>query len=104
MPDKRLKKGDKGKGKPEKHARSASSAPAVFSDIPMRPLPLPDSGSRGGSPAVKSGFAPIGTFSPLPSASASTETTEPKERFILPTSIVKRKAAEEAGGPTKRAK
>ncbi|KAL8292629.1 hypothetical protein RQP46_001241 [Phenoliferia psychrophenolica] len=104
MPDKRLKKGDKGKGKPEKHARAtSSSAPAVFSDIPMRPLPLPDSDSRGSSPAVRPGFAPIGSFSPLPSASsASTSMAEPaeqKEKFILPTSIVKRKAAEEAGGP-----
>lgn len=99
MPDKRLKKGDKGKGKAS-DKRSTSAAPAMFSDIPMRALPLPagESTSRNGSPAVRAGFAPIGSFSPLPSAAPPAAPEEPKEKFILPTSIVKRKAAAEAEG------
>ncbi|KAK4699424.1 U4/U6.U5 tri-snRNP-associated protein 1, partial [Phenoliferia sp. Uapishka_3] len=100
------KKGDKGKGKAtDKTARSGSSAPAMFPDIAMRALPLPasESTSRSGSPAVRAGFAPIGSFSPLPSASDEGN-REVKEKFILPTSLVRKRNAvvEPEGSPASK--
>lgn len=105
--DKRLKKGDKGKGKAstsasDKPSGTSSAAPAVFSDIPMRPLPLPSSegGSATASPGPRAGFAPVRSFSPAVMEREEREVA--KEKFVIPTSVKRKAAADGEGSPASK--
>lgn len=89
----------KGKGKAvdtKRENATASSSTAVFSDIPMRPLPLPAGESRSGSPAIRGGFAPVRSFSPAVGSGESS--TMPTEKFAIVPIAVKRKRTEDGGG------
>ncbi|KAM0752196.1 SART-1 protein [Meredithblackwellia eburnea MCA 4105] len=113
-PDKHLKKGDKGKGKDksDKTHGLSSGTGTVFSDIPMRSLPLPSdvdspSTSRLGSPAIRSGFAPVGGFSPLNASSSASGTDTPgeaekKERFVIQAGGKRKAGGEPEGSPASK--
>lgn len=69
----------------------------VFSDIPMRALPLPASDDRrSGSPAVRAGFAPISSSSSSLSGPSIAMEESQSEKFIIPVAV-KRKAAGDLG-------
>ncbi|GAA5916417.1 hypothetical protein JCM8208_000912 [Rhodotorula glutinis] len=106
----RIEKAARGKGKPVvspgPSARNGNGAgpSSVFSDIPMRSLPLPEaSGSRGASgtpePTVRRGFAPVRSFSPATGGAEQGEGGTPGPSGGAKLSIsVKRKAGDEGEG------
>ena len=93
----------KGKGKAKAASSTGTTSTTVFSDIPMRTLPLPASEDRrSGSPAVRSGFAPLQSFSAASSGPSSNGNDSQSEKFIIPVAV-KRKAAGDPGAlPNKR--
>ncbi|GAA5943917.1 hypothetical protein JCM3775_002277 [Rhodotorula graminis] len=107
----RIEKAARGKGKPVvspgPSARNGNGGgpSSVFSDIPMRSLPLPEaSGSRGASgtpePTVRRGFAPVRSFSPATGGADQGEgggTPGPSGGAKLSISV-KRKAGDEGEG------
>lgn len=104
----RIEKTARGKGKPVvspgPSARNGASPASVFSDIPMRSLPLPEaSGSRGASgtpePTARRGFAPVRSFSPATGGAEQGEGATPGPSGGAKLSIsVKRKAGDEGEG------
>lgn len=88
-----LKKASKGKGKAvvNNSKSSTSASTSVFSDIPMRPLPLPTSESSNNSGGIRAGFAPINKgFAPISGIKQMDKLT--------PVSVIKRKPTGEASG------
>ena len=77
------------------------SAPSNASFDILRPLPLPVSEARSGSPAVRAGFAPVGQFAAR-AAEGRSDSPAQAEKLIIPVSVKRKPVAEADGGPSRK--
>lgn len=79
---------------------NGTASTTVFSDIPMRALPLPTS-ERNGSPTVRAGFAPVQSFSTT-NGSSTAQDERAGEKFIIPVSVKRARPMEGSSAARKR--
>lgn len=75
-------------------SKTPGTSTSLFSDIPMRSLPLPANES-GSTPPVRAGFAPVRGFSSATDAGGSGSAN----LFAVPMSVKRKPVAEAHGAP-----